>query len=69
MDILIQLNVIIPEFIFMVENISLKPIQASLIDKIFSEEKDYKAGILFDIFKGIYVKKEELGLKKQPRKE
>jgi len=64
MDILVHLKPIIPEFIAMVEQAFLRTVEAPLISKFYSETKDYKANILFDIFNGIQKSKEELWLRK-----
>ena len=64
LDILDHLSVIIPEFVFMVKQHYWKEVKALDIDKFYSDTKDYKASIIFDIFKWIFHLKEELWLKK-----
>ena len=64
MDILVHLQPIIPEFIVMVEQVLHKGIEAPLINKFYSETKDYKINLLFDIFNIIFQEKNNLWLKK-----
>jgi hypothetical protein len=60
MDIILHLQPIIPEFIIMVEQVLHKNIEASHITRFYSEIKDYKINLLFDIFSIISQEKNNL---------